>query len=98
MAQDLDKLLQAVQNEESFIQFVAALASDFADERELEAANPSGPYSAGALGWENATVDGCFGAAAAYGESSRNRNESDAAQLNPWFRCAQILYGSKFYE
>ncbi|QCP52181.1 hypothetical protein FAZ95_23645 [Trinickia violacea] len=96
-AVDLDALLESVTDEASFIAFVDALASDFALERELERQNPSRAYSAGALGWENGTVDAVLGAAAAWGNSSslRNREFSDA---NPWRRCATILYAGKWYE
>ena len=96
MPQDLDALLLTVNDEKSFIDFVAALASDFAEERELEAAKPRGPYGAGPLGWENGTIDEYLGAAAACGTSTLLGREGDVE--NPWRRCAEILYAGKFYE
>jgi len=52
MSVDLDKLLERVTDEQSFIDFVAALSADFSRERALEKATPSSAYQAGALGWE----------------------------------------------
>ena len=63
MPQDLDALRLTVRDEESFRNFIAALAGDYSEEREIEAATPSSPYSAGALGWEHGSIDGYLGAA-----------------------------------
>lgn len=64
---DLDKLLDTVCDEATFIEFMQALAGDFAAEREAENGNSSGPYGPGHLGWENGTVDDFLFAAAAWG-------------------------------
>ncbi|MDM0036799.1 hypothetical protein QTI33_32015 [Variovorax sp. J22P271] len=93
MPQDLDKLLGQVKDEASFRTFVAALAADFAEEREIEAVTPSRPYGPGALGWEHGTIDEYLGAAAACGVAA-----FDGDLSNPWLRCAAILYGGKVYE
>lgn len=94
---DLDALLEQVADENGFIAFVEALANDFARERELEAASPSGLYGPGQLGWENGTVDAMLGAAAAWGHIKLLTGAS-LAEDNPWKRCAHILYAGKFYE
>lgn len=53
---DLYVLADQVDNEESFLRFVSALAADWEEEQRIEAVKPSEPYSSGALGWENGTV------------------------------------------
>ena len=54
---DLDKLVEQVNNRESFLLFVKALIED----RELEVAeekkNPSPPYGSGLMGWENGSIE-----------------------------------------
>jgi hypothetical protein len=94
---DLDNLLDTVHDEATFINFMQALAGDFAADREAEAENPSGPYGAGHLGWENGTVDDFLFAAVAWGHIKMLTGQS-AAEKNPWRRCAHILYAGKFYE
>jgi len=98
MPQDLDALLKEVKDEASFISFVNALAADFEEERSLEEAQPSSPYSAGALGWENGSIDAMLGAAAAWGNSTAMNPLNKTSEQNPWYRCAHILYAGKFYE
>ncbi|QNQ11029.1 DUF7660 family protein [Sphingomonas alpina] len=89
---DLDVLLETVHDESTFIDFVDALAADFALEKELEDGKPV-PYSAGLLGWENGTIDNFLGASARWGETG-----VFADKQNPWRRCAHILYAGKWYE
>lgn len=93
---DLDALLDTVNDEATFIAFVEALANDFALEAELEDGNPAS-YSAGLLGWENGTVDNVLGAAAAWGHIKLITGASPEG-VNPWRRCAHILYAGKWYE
>lgn len=98
MAQDLDKLLKQVKDEKSFIDFIQALAADFEEEREIEETKPSSPYSAGALGWENGSIDTMLSAAAAWGYSTAMNAANKTSEQNPWYRCAHILYAGKYYE
>jgi hypothetical protein len=93
--QDPFTLLEGVHDEASFVAFVAALADDFAREREIEAQNPSSPYGAGALGWQNDRIDTMLECASAYARSTQNRG---ASHPNPWYRAAEILYMGKIYE
>ena len=51
MAIDLHALADAVDDEQSFLGFLAALAADWHEERDIEAVKPSSPYGPGALGW-----------------------------------------------
>lgn len=93
---DLDSLLDNVNDEATFVAFVGALADDFALEIELEDGNPAS-YSRGLLGWENGTVDNVLGAAAAWGHDTLITGASPEG-VNPWQRCAHILYAGKWYE
>jgi hypothetical protein len=95
---NLDELLKEVKDEKSFLDFIQALAEDFGNERELEIRNPSPPYSKGALGWENGSIDNMLSAAAAWGNSSSFSKSNKTAEQNPWYRCAHIIYAGKFYE
>ena len=90
---DLDALLEEVNDEQSFLRFVDALRADWELERELEKANPSPPFSAGATGWENGSIGQFLEAAVAYASDS-----PDVGTANPWRRAAHIVYAGKFYE
>jgi hypothetical protein len=98
MARDLYALLKQVNDEASFRAFLEDLASDFEEEREIERLKPGSPYSSGALGWENRTIDSMLGAAVAWGHSTAMNPKNNTAAQNPWQRCAHILLAGKFYE
>jgi hypothetical protein len=49
---DLYELSDQVEDEESFLNFLAALAADWEEGRAIDVKNPSGPFSSGALGWK----------------------------------------------
>lgn len=93
---DLYALPDAVHDEATFIGFVQALADDFALEQKLEAAQPSQPYSSGALGWEHSRIDDFLDAAAAWAGSNLQSGRIPCS--NPWQRCAQILLAGKLHE
>lgn len=98
MARDFHELADQVHDEQSFIEFVAALASDWEEEQVIEAATPSSPYSAGALGWENGTVGAFLERASSWAEASINGLKFYEKPSNPWRRAAHILHAGKFYE
>lgn len=98
MARDLDSLLRQVKDEATFIAFIDALAADYSEEQETEQESHRSPYSSGALGWQNGTIDAMLGAAAAWGNSTAMNPKNNTADQNPWYRCAHILYAGKFYE
>ncbi|MDP9126387.1 MAG: hypothetical protein M3N82_17615 [Pseudomonadota bacterium] len=98
MAIDLHALVDQVNDERSFLHFVATLAADWEEEREIEAIKPSSPYGAGALGWENGTVGAVLDAAVRWGEASIDGLRFYKKPENPWQRAAQILHAGKFYE
>jgi hypothetical protein len=95
---DLDKLADAVEDEKSFLLFVAALAADWNEERELEAKSPASPYGAGALGWENGSIGAYLESAHAWAEASAEGTRFYQVPVNPWRRAAHILHAGKFYE
>jgi len=98
MPSDLQSKLDAVDDEETFIAFVAALGADREDEVAKEKASPSSPYGPGANGWENGTIEGFLDAAAAWATASKNGLEFYRKSDNPWKRCADIIYMGKIYE
>jgi len=98
MSSNLESLLEQVIDQRTFLAFIDALATDFAGERAVEARNPSPPYSPGALGWENRTIDAFLDAAHAWGTSTMGNSELDSVSYSPWRRCAEVLYAGKYYE
>ncbi|MHA3737759.1 DUF7660 family protein [Pseudomonas sp. Eth.TT006] len=97
MSVDLDELLVRVTDEQSFIEFVAALSADFSQERARAKTTPSS-HEASASGWENGAVDTFLDAAAAWAMATSRITHADAAVSNVWQRCAEILLAGKFYE
>jgi hypothetical protein len=98
MTVNLQTILESVADEQSFLQFMQALAEDWEDEQESERAKPSSPYGPGANGWENGTVGAYLDAAVRWGEASINGLAVYEKPANPWKRAAQILYMGKLYE
>ncbi|WP_444884635.1 DUF7660 family protein [Microbulbifer sp. PSTR4-B] len=94
METDLFDLSEKVYDEATFLLFLKALMKDREREVELEKENPSSPYGAGALGWENNTIEGFLESAIAWAEDSDQTTE----QANPWLRAAKILHAGKTYE
>ena len=94
METDFLGLREKVHDEATFLLFLTALMKDREREVELEKENPSSPYGAGALGWENTTIEGFLESAIAWAEDSSQTTE----QANPWLRAAQILHAGKIYE
>jgi hypothetical protein len=103
MSHELKRVLDAVCDEESFVCFLEALAADHADEVAKEKINPSLPYSPGANGWENGTIDAFLEAASEWGRASKDGLQFCGEWVyekpdNPWKRCADIIYMGKIYE
>lgn len=101
----LEAAFNAVQDENSFLQFLSALAEDRANEVEQEKIQPSPPYSPGANGWQHWSIEDFLEAAAAWGEGSKgglplqiNGVPKCEEPSNPWKRCAEIIYMGKHYE
>ena len=98
MPKDLKALADASVDEASFLNFIAALGEDRADEAEKEELRPSSPYGAGANGWQNSTIDGFFEAAKSWAEDSAKGFPGYEPPNNPWTRAAHILLMGKCYE
>lgn len=93
MSEKLEKALDSVKDEKTFLGFLKILAKDYADEMEKEKMHPSSPFSSGANGWENSTIDSFLESAVAWGEDSISE-ETD----NVWQRVVEIIYMGKLYE
>ncbi len=94
---DFYRLADEVDDEASFIAFVAALGRDWEEAQQKEALHPSSPYGPNRNGWENGTIDSFLDAASAWAQASTNLPGYERPE-NPWRRAAQILHAGKFYE
>ena len=96
--QILEEKLRAVIDEKSFLNFILSLSENRSIETKIEKENPSSPFGAGALGWENGSIESFLDAAAEWGKASLNGLQDLPKSENIWRRCADILYAGKFYE
>jgi hypothetical protein len=90
--------LGAVEDEKTFLQFLAALAENWENECEIEKVTPSHSHHPGALGWENESIGAYLDAAFQWGDSSSKGLPQYEVPANPWRRVADILYAGKMYE
>jgi hypothetical protein len=90
---DLNKLLEAVDSKETFIEFTQALKNDKIDEEKKEKIYPSSPYGPGANGWENSSIEMFLDAMEAFAQDSHLIDEQPS-----WKNFALLLYAGKFYE
>jgi hypothetical protein len=88
----------AVTDQASFLEFVRALAADRRDEIEEGKSSPSSPWSAGANGWRNGTIEGFLEAALAWAEESGFGAKQGLGSSEPWGQFATFLYCGKIYE
>lgn len=95
---ELHELEDKVVDEESFIEFVKALAKDLDDENEKEAVNPSSPYGSGVNGWENKDLSNFLWTMSHWADTSKNNLPYYKKPENPWQRMANILSAAKIYE
>jgi|SRR6185437_867103 len=96
----VDDALEKVVDEQTFIEFVYALAADRADKVEKERKSPSSPYGPGHNGWENGSIEDFLYASARWPTASVNGLPlvPKPKEMNPWRRCADILAAGKIYE
>lgn len=92
------KLLEDVEDVESFLVFARALAADRAASVVLEKADPSSPYSSNANGWGNTTIESFLESAIAWAEASDFGLTQGLSVSNPWKQFAVFLYCGKIYE
>ena len=100
MSQDPSELLESVCDEETFVQFLLALAADREDSVAKEMANPSSQFGPDANGWENTTIERFLLAAVRWARASTEGLPlaNYMPSSNPWRRCAEILCVGKSYE
>ncbi|MDB5295620.1 MAG: hypothetical protein JWO31_1603 [Phycisphaerales bacterium] len=101
MSQEQDELsnaVEAVHDEESFLQFLLALRDDREASITQEKMTPSSPYGPAARGWENATIERFLDTAVRWARDSVNGNPFYERPDNPWRRCADILFAAIGYE
>jgi hypothetical protein len=96
---DLLAMASAVDSKDSFLTFVDALRADLADELQKERIHPSSPYSAGANGWENGSIEAFLSAATAWGGATSAITGEPMTPDTPTCRwCALFLLAGKEYE
>jgi hypothetical protein len=100
MSQDdeLYQALEAVGDEETFLQFLLALRKDREASIAQEHVAPSSPYGPDAGGWENTTIERFLDTAVRWARDSVNGNPFYQRPDSPWRRCADILFAAKGYE
>ncbi len=97
MTEDLDELLEAVVDRNSFLTFVKALVADRQDEIVKEKENPSSPWGPGANGWQHGTIEGYLEAAVSWMEDSQG-TAWELPEEPSWKSFATFLYRGKSYE
>jgi hypothetical protein len=80
---ELDRLLDAVIDEASFLAFVDALRADLRTD---------------SASWVNGSIEEFLEAALAWGETTKIGASQGLADASPWRRCAAFLYCGKMYE
>lgn len=97
MTEDLDEMLEAVVDRDSFLAFVKALIVDRRHEVAKGKGSPSSPWGAGANGWEHGTIEGYLEAAVAWMEDSCGTAWESPAEPS-WKSFAAFLHHGKSYE
>ncbi len=95
---DLHDALEKVSDRPSFLHFARLLAEDKARATALENISPAAPFSPGANGWENGTIEAFLEAAIAWAEATDFGLAQGLAAANPWKQFAVFLYCGKIYE
>lgn len=84
----LFELVNKVENEESFLNFINELRKDrikYIENKSFEE-------------WQNETIEDFLERAHEWGIESKDGLQYYEKPQNPWKRCAQILYMGKIYE
>jgi hypothetical protein len=89
---DLNRYLEAVVDEPSFLAFVGALARD--------RRNSENPDAFGRIrnGWENHSIEAFLEASLAWAEDSAFGTSQGLTDTSPWKKFAVFLYCGKIYE
>lgn len=91
---ELHRLVERVDSKATFLEFVAALRTDWEASRVEEQAHPSSPYSPAARGWENTDLGHFLEAMHAWTKDMDDRVPTSAN----WRSFAEMLYAGKIYE
>lgn len=101
----LIELLNAVNDEESFLAFASALAQERSEVEEYEVAHSSDPYLhlQTIRDWQNSTIASFLDGANAWALAMRFGREDPLGkkgqfQENPWKMFANYLFAGKVYE
>ena len=94
----LTDTLNSVNDEASFLSFARALLADRNEEIQMEHNDPSSPYSSGARGWQNQTIEHYLEGAIEWAEATSFGLSQGLGKDNPWKRFAVFLYCGKIYE
>jgi hypothetical protein len=95
---DLIAAAEVVADERAFIRLLQSMVLDRQDEQQKELARPSSPYSAGANGWENWSIEAFLEAAAAWAEATSRTTNLGGEASDAWCRAAMIIVAGAFYE
>jgi hypothetical protein len=91
---ELYELAHRVDSKETFLEFVAALRTDWEASRAEESAQPSSPYGPAAREWENPDLGRFLEAMQAWTEDMGDR----VAAQPSWRTFADMLMAAKIYE
>jgi len=94
---DLHEQADAVCDERTLLEFIAALIADREDEIEKDAFTPPDPYGPGANGCQNGCIETFRSAASAWANST-NFEQSQGLAGNPWRQFEAFLYCGEIYE
>lgn len=89
-----EELAHSVEDRESFLIFLDALAAEWNRRAEMEARSPSSPFGAEALGWENVSLGRFLEAACAWAADAPSQFPEEAS----WRSFAQLFLAGKIYE
>ena len=92
------KLIDTVNDEKTFLKFVAELRKDRETEVKAQTATPIDPFGRGPYGWENHTIEDFLEAAQAWAEDSNFGESQGLKEASPWKKFAVFLYCGKIYE
>jgi len=98
---ELEDLLDAVKDRESFLVFVEALRDDRRAEVAEDAHSSDHPYAPGARGWENSEIETFLDSAASWARGVARTADFRAEQFPEtasWAVFARFLYAGKIYE
>ncbi len=95
---ELHKLIDTVNDEKTFLKFVAELRKDREKEVKAQSATPIDDCGRGPYGWENHTIEDFLEAAQAWAEASKFGDSQDLKDASPWKKFAAFLYCGKIYE